>query len=77
MLVKALYSVAVVAALVAFDTQLAWARAFFDSVETEKRGKALFEKARPLREALDRNEKRSIPPPCSRTGSPGAATRSL
>ncbi len=35
------------------------ARAFFDSVETENRGKALFEKAWPLREALDRNEKRS------------------
>ena len=35
------------------------AKAFFDSVETEKRGNALFEKARPLREPLDRNEKRS------------------
>ena len=34
-------------------------RASIDSVETEKRGKALFEKARPLLEALDRNEKRS------------------
>ena len=34
-------------------------RAFFDSVETEKRGNAIFEKARPLREALDRNEKRT------------------
>jgi hypothetical protein len=34
------------------------ARAFFDSVETEKRRKALFEKARPVREASDRNEKR-------------------
>jgi hypothetical protein len=34
-------------------------RSFFDSVETEKRGKAPFEQARPLREALDRNEKRS------------------
>jgi len=28
-------------------------------METEKRGNALFEKAWPLREALDRNEKRS------------------
>ena len=38
------------------------ARAFFDSVKTEKRGKALFEKARPLPEAPDRNEKRSRRP---------------
>jgi phosphoglycerate dehydrogenase-like enzyme len=35
-------------------------RAFFDSVETAKRGKALFDKVRPPREALDRSEKRSI-----------------
>ena len=35
------------------------ARAFFDSVETEKRGKAPFDRARLLREALDRIEKRS------------------
>jgi hypothetical protein len=34
-------------------------RAFFNSVETEERGKALFAKARPLRTALDRNDKRS------------------
>ncbi|MDA1185403.1 MAG: hypothetical protein O2930_12265, partial [Acidobacteria bacterium] len=57
-LLKALYSVAAVAAVLALDIQLAWARAFFDSVETEERGKALFEKAWPLREVLDRHEKR-------------------
>ena len=33
-------------------------RALFDSVETEQRGNALFEKAWRLREGLDRNEKR-------------------
>ena len=58
MLLKALYSVAAVAAVLALDIQLAWARAFFDSVETEERGQALFEKAWPLREVLDRHEKR-------------------
>ena len=35
------------------------ARAFFDSMETETRGNALFEKSLPLRATLGRNEKRS------------------
>ena len=34
------------------------ARAFFDSVETEQTRKALFERAWPLQEGLDGNEKR-------------------
>ena len=46
-------------AIVGTGLPAAQVRAFFDSVETEKRGKALFEKAWPLPEALDRNEKRS------------------
>jgi hypothetical protein len=38
------------------------ARAFLDSVETEKRGKPCFEKAWPLRKILDRNKKCSSSP---------------
>ena len=58
-LLTTLSAVAAVAAVLAFDTRLAWAGASFDSVETEERGKALFETTWPLREALERNEERS------------------
>ncbi|MDA1184123.1 MAG: DnaJ domain-containing protein [Acidobacteria bacterium] len=46
------------------------ARAFFDSVETDKRGNTLFDKAWPLREVLDRNEKRSQPRHDTQGGTP-------